>query len=134
MWIEAKEFGIVIPLSFSYINLVLSFIGQECLYIYYFLIESFRAPTFREAGVDKRGFDLGWVQNCREVFGSNFGLALIPVFTRLVPLFFGVCFKYFDSRVVMVPQNSSYSMPVICSLVPNQFVCELKKIYFTFPY
>ncbi|VDD76223.1 unnamed protein product [Mesocestoides corti] len=44
-------------------------------------LEGFRSPTFRGSGVDKRGFDVGWLQNCRDVFGENCGLALLPVFT-----------------------------------------------------
>ncbi|KAM3183015.1 hypothetical protein ACTXT7_011204 [Hymenolepis weldensis] len=34
-------------------------------------LETFRAPSFVGIGVDKKGYDLGCIQNFKEVFGDN---------------------------------------------------------------
>ncbi|XP_055838729.1 palmitoyltransferase ZDHHC20-B isoform X1 [Episyrphus balteatus] len=46
-------------------------------------LEAFRAPVFRIGGPDKNGFNLGKYANFQEVFGDNWKLWLIPVYTSL---------------------------------------------------
>ncbi|KAL5111321.1 hypothetical protein TcWFU_001185 [Taenia crassiceps] len=71
-----------------FIAIMFGFAQSILLFYHFYLLshnrttlEGFRSPTFRGSGVDKRGFDLGWLQNWKEVFGDNAGLALVPVFT-----------------------------------------------------
>uniref|UniRef100_T1P940 Palmitoyltransferase n=1 Tax=Musca domestica TaxID=7370 RepID=T1P940_MUSDO len=44
-------------------------------------LEAFRAPIFRVGGADKNGFNLGKLANFQEVFGDNWKLWFIPVYS-----------------------------------------------------
>ncbi|KAI3386779.1 hypothetical protein SNEBB_008863 [Seison nebaliae] len=44
-------------------------------------LESFRAPIFATAGPDANGFNLGWRENFKEIFGNDKFLALLPIRT-----------------------------------------------------
>ncbi|XP_037945628.1 palmitoyltransferase ZDHHC20-B isoform X2 [Teleopsis dalmanni] len=46
-------------------------------------LEAFRAPIFRIGGPDKNGFNLGKYANFQEVFGDNWKLWFLPVYTSL---------------------------------------------------
>ncbi|CDS36036.1 palmitoyltransferase ZDHHC20 [Echinococcus multilocularis] len=70
-----------IAIMFGFAQSILLFYHFYLLSLNRTTLEGFRAPTFRGTGVDKRGFDIGWLQNWKEVFGDNVGLALVPVFT-----------------------------------------------------
>uniref|UniRef100_A0A0R3W4J2 Palmitoyltransferase n=1 Tax=Taenia asiatica TaxID=60517 RepID=A0A0R3W4J2_TAEAS len=91
-----------------FIAIMFGFAQSILLFYHFYLLsrnrttlEGFRSPTFRGSGVDKRGFDLGWLQNWQEVFGDNVGLALVPVFTRSVPLCLSFFFVCLGPRVVI---------------------------------
>uniref|UniRef100_A0ABK9MRJ8 Protein S-acyltransferase n=1 Tax=Glossina morsitans morsitans TaxID=37546 RepID=A0ABK9MRJ8_GLOMM len=44
-------------------------------------LEAFRAPIFRIGGQDKNGYNLGKLANFQEVFGDDWKLWFLPVFT-----------------------------------------------------
>uniref|UniRef100_A0A034VWZ5 Palmitoyltransferase n=2 Tax=Bactrocera dorsalis TaxID=27457 RepID=A0A034VWZ5_BACDO len=46
-------------------------------------LEAFRAPIFRIGGPDKNGFNLGKYANFQEVFGDNWKLWFLPVYTSV---------------------------------------------------
>ncbi|KAM7342041.1 palmitoyltransferase ZDHHC15B isoform 2-T2 [Cochliomyia hominivorax] len=46
-------------------------------------LEAFRAPIFRIGGPDKNGFNLGKFANFQEVFGDNWKLWFLPVYTSM---------------------------------------------------
>uniref|UniRef100_A0A182PEM8 Palmitoyltransferase n=1 Tax=Anopheles epiroticus TaxID=199890 RepID=A0A182PEM8_9DIPT len=46
-------------------------------------LESFRTPIFRYGGPDKNGFSLGKMNNFQEVFGDDWRLWFIPVYTSM---------------------------------------------------
>ncbi|XP_023302546.2 palmitoyltransferase ZDHHC15B isoform X2 [Lucilia cuprina] len=46
-------------------------------------LEAFRAPIFRIGGADKNGFNLGKYANFQEVFGDNWKLWFLPVYTSM---------------------------------------------------
>ncbi|XP_037902911.1 palmitoyltransferase ZDHHC15B isoform X2 [Hermetia illucens] len=46
-------------------------------------LEAFRAPIFRIGGQDKNGYNLGRYNNFQEVFGDNWKLWFLPVYTSL---------------------------------------------------
>uniref|UniRef100_A0A182QXJ6 Palmitoyltransferase n=1 Tax=Anopheles farauti TaxID=69004 RepID=A0A182QXJ6_9DIPT len=46
-------------------------------------LESFRTPIFRYGGPDKNGFSLGKLNNFQEVFGDDWRLWFVPVYTSL---------------------------------------------------
>ncbi|XP_049297088.1 palmitoyltransferase ZDHHC15-like isoform X1 [Anopheles funestus] len=46
-------------------------------------LESFRTPIFRYGGPDKNGFSLGKLSNFQEVFGDDWRLWFVPVYTSL---------------------------------------------------
>ncbi|XP_018795851.1 PREDICTED: palmitoyltransferase ZDHHC15 isoform X3 [Bactrocera latifrons] len=46
-------------------------------------LEAFRAPIFRIGGPDKNGFNLGKYANFQEVFGDNWKLWFLPVYTSM---------------------------------------------------
>ncbi|XP_052893632.1 palmitoyltransferase ZDHHC15 isoform X2 [Anopheles moucheti] len=46
-------------------------------------LESFRTPIFRYGGPDKNGFSLGKLNNFREVFGNDWRLWFVPVYTSM---------------------------------------------------
>ncbi|XP_037888491.1 palmitoyltransferase ZDHHC15 isoform X5 [Glossina fuscipes] len=52
-------------------------------------LEAFRAPIFRIGGQDKNGYNLGKLANFQEVFGDDWKLWFLPVFTS-----FGDGFSY----------------------------------------
>lgn len=54
------------------------------IFIPFDYIEAFRAPVFRIGGVDKNGYNLGKFANFQEVFGDNWKLWFLPIYTRYV--------------------------------------------------
>ncbi|XP_028902098.1 palmitoyltransferase ZDHHC20-B isoform X6 [Zeugodacus cucurbitae] len=46
-------------------------------------LEAFRAPIFRIGGPDKNGYNLGKYANFQEVFGDNWKLWFLPVYTSV---------------------------------------------------
>ncbi|XP_014085561.1 palmitoyltransferase ZDHHC20-B isoform X1 [Bactrocera oleae] len=46
-------------------------------------LEAFRAPIFRVGGPDKNGYNLGKYANFQEVFGDNWKLWFLPVYTSV---------------------------------------------------
>lgn len=48
------------------------------------IAEAFRAPIFRVGGPDKNGYHLGHYNNFQEVFGDDWKVWFLPVFSRYV--------------------------------------------------
>ncbi|XP_065209979.1 palmitoyltransferase ZDHHC15 isoform X3 [Planococcus citri] len=46
-------------------------------------LEAFRAPVFENGRVDKNGFNLGLVNNFKQIFGNRYALWPFPIFTSL---------------------------------------------------
>ncbi|KAJ6642353.1 Palmitoyltransferase ZDHHC15, partial [Pseudolycoriella hygida] len=46
-------------------------------------LEAFRAPIFRVGGPDKNGYHLGHYNNFQEVFGDNWKIWFLPIFSSL---------------------------------------------------
>ena len=63
-----------------YISLDAVFLSHCSKLGFIYSIESFRAPVF-SSGPDKDGFNLGKMNNFRQVFGTNKWLWFIPAYT-----------------------------------------------------
>jgi hypothetical protein len=51
-------------------------------FIFISFLESYKATIFHTFGPDKNGFNLGWRENIKQVFGNRMFLMFFPVFTR----------------------------------------------------